>query len=115
VSDATGKAYSDAYNSATGLATKDLDRILAAGKDENAIGKNVGILGAADVAGLQGAGVLEQQPQRDALAHTADSAKLYTDVVHGNTKALDSVGDPSKIAQVTGALGALKTANEIFK
>jgi hypothetical protein len=113
IGDLSGKTYADSFNTATGLAGKDLDRSLSSSNIYGGLGKAEGALGAADVAGLTSAGALERLPQEDARSQLANSSKLYTDVVHGNQGALDNAAQPSTLTNITGALGALKTAKDL--
>jgi hypothetical protein len=113
IGDVSGKLRYQGFDTATGLAGKDLDRSLSSSNIYGGLGKAVGALGAADVESLKGAGALERLPQEDERAHAATSSKLYTDVVHGNQGALAAAGQPSTLTQVTGALGALKTAKDL--
>jgi len=112
IGDLSAKTRATGYDTATGLAGKDLDRNLSSSNIYGGLGKAEGALGATDVASLTSAGALERMPQEDARTKAADAAKLYTGVA-GQTGALNAAAQPSTLTNVTGALGVLKSAKDI--
>lgn len=105
VGDLFSKGYSDAFDRATGLATTDLNR-------KQSIGRDVGSLTAGDFNMLQSAGALERQPFEDQRNKIADTAKLYTGVIHGTAPAVTASTPTSKLSQAVGALGAINALDK---
>lgn len=109
----TGKIRMSAFDNATGLASKDLDRMGQAGAAFTNMGSTVGKLGTGDVSNLAQAGALERQPHEDKRQKLADTARLYTGVIHGTAPAVEASTDPSKLTQAAGALGALSSLSKL--
>lgn len=113
IGDASGKIRYDAYDKAANLAGDDLTRSLQGANLYGNLGKSSGALTANDFDMLNKAGALERQPYEDKRANLADTAKLYTGVVHGTAPALSATTPDSLLTKGVGALGALKTAKDI--
>lgn len=112
IGDTTANIYKGAFDTATGLATTDLNRKMSAGGAFNTLANTVGTQGRGDVTTLAGAGDLEAKPKENALTHAADSSKLYTSVIPGTSSAITATNKPSVLGQAVGAFGALNAANK---
>lgn len=113
ISDATGKAYADSFNNATSLAGKDLDRSLQSSQIYGNLGKEESALGTVDLANLNTAGALERLPQEDERTKLSTASQLYSKAAAGAAGAIPVTTPKSKLTQVAGALGAMKTAKDI--
>ena len=112
IGDATGLAYKGAFDTATGLATSDLNRKMTAGGAFNTLANTVGNQTGGDITRLAGAGDLEAKPQENALTHKADTTKLYTSIIPGTTSAITATNKPSVLGQAVGAFGSYNAANK---
>lgn len=112
IGDTTANLYKGAFDTATGLATGDLNRKMTAGGAFNTLANTVGTQGRGDVTTLAGAGDLEAKPQENALTHAADSSKLYSSVIPGTSSAITATNKPSTLGQAVGAFGAYNAANK---
>lgn len=112
IGDVSANARKGAFDTATGLASTDLNRTGAAGGAFNTLANTVGTQGAKDFTTLGAAGELEAKPQENALTKAADTAKLYTSVIPGTASAATATKSPSILGQAVGAFGAYNAANK---
>lgn len=110
IGDLSTNAYKGAFNTATGLATTDLNRKGQAGGAFNTMAGTAGTQNARDFTTLGAAGELEAKPLENALTHKADSSKLYTSVIPGTSSAVTATNRPSVLGQAAGAFGAYNKA-----
>jgi len=102
----------NAYNNATGLATQELQRQANAGGALQNIASGAATLGLKDQAALESAGELERQRQEEERKKLADTASMYTGVIHGTAPVVAPTTPQDKLSQTIGALG---TYNQMTK
>lgn len=112
IGDVSANARKGAFDTATGLASTDLNRTGAAGGAFNTLANTVGTQGRQDFTTLGAAGELEAKPQENALTKAADTTKLYTSVIPGTASAATATKNPSILGQAVGAFGAYNAADK---
>jgi len=112
IGDVSANARRGAFDTATSLASSDLNRKGSAGGAFNTLANTVGTQGGADITRLAGAGDLEARPQENALTHAADTTKLYSSIIPGTTSAITATNQPSILGQAVGAFGAYNAATQ---